>query len=303
MGKTAIVFSGQGAQYAGMGKYLYDNFESARQVFLTAESLRKNTIAQCFEGSKEELQKTENTQPCLFTAGIAAAFALREKGLKASGCAGFSLGEFAAIVYSGILSFEDGFKLVCKRAEIMAQYTDNNGAMAAVLKLDTSAVEQLCLETGGVYPVNYNCEGQTVIAGTADKIAEFSQKAAALGGKSIKLAVSGAFHSPYMQKAFEKFSGELNNYSFRKAKMPLYSNVTALPYGDNTAELLALQIKSPVLWQKTIQNMIADGYDSFIEAGAGNTLCGLIKRIDGNVKIFGTNNLEEFDAVISADLK
>jgi [acyl-carrier-protein] S-malonyltransferase len=300
MGNTAIVFSGQGAQYSGMGKYLYDNYDSAKEVFSRAEKLRKGTISQCFEGSKEELDKTENTQPCLFAVDLAAAYALEEAGVTAKGAAGFSLGEVAGVVFCGMLDFEEGFRLVCKRAALMAEAArESGGVMAAVLKISAEAVEKLCTESEGFYPVNYNCEGQTVVAGVSDKLALFSEKVSAAGGKVIKLAVSGAFHSPYMQKAYEKFNKFASQIEFSKPRIPLYANVTALPYG-NPAELLPLQIKSPVLWRKTIENMISEGFDTFIEAGAGNTLSGLIKRINGAVKIYGTNNKEEFKAALSA---
>jgi [acyl-carrier-protein] S-malonyltransferase len=300
MGNTAIVFSGQGAQYSGMGKYLYDNYNSAKEVFLRAEKLRRGTISQCFEGSKEELDKTENTQPCLFTVDLAAAYALEEVGIKAEGAAGFSLGEVAGVVFCGMLNFEEGFGLVCQRAALMAEAArESDGVMAAVLKISAETVEKLCAETDGFYPVNYNCEGQTVVAGISDKLTLFAEKVSAAGGRVIKLAVSGAFHSPYMQKAYEKFNKLTSQIKFNQPKIPLYANVTALPYGE-AAELLPLQIKSPVLWRKTVENMIWEGFDTFIEAGAGNTLSGLIKRINGAVKIYGTNNKEEFEAALSA---
>jgi len=301
MDKTAIVFSGQGAQASGMGKFLYDNYNLSKKVFLKAENLRKGTISQCFEGSKEELSCTLNTQPCLFTVDLAAAYALEEIGIKACGCAGFSLGELAGLIYSGMLSFKEGFNLVCKRAEIMDSETANSeGAMAAILKTDNSLIEKLCAETGSVFPVNYNCKGQTVIAGTKEKIAEVSKKITEAGGRAIRLAVSGAFHSPYMENAYKKFKQVTDNITFNIPLMPLYSNVTALPYTKDVSTLLSLQIKSPVLWQKTIENMIKEGFNTFIEAGTGTTLANLIKRINPLVKVYNTNNKQEVDAVLSA---
>lgn len=291
MHKIAIVFSGQGAQSAGMGKDLYDNFKSARNIFDTAEKLRKGTIAQCFEGSKEELSKTINTQPCLFTVDVAAYAALKESGIVAGGFAGFSLGELAAVVCSGMLGFEQGFKLVCQRAQIMDK--QQGGAMAAVLKINSSEVEKLCQSIKEVYPVNYNCEGQTVVAGSMQSIDRLIAEAAAMGGRAIKLAVSGAFHSPFMESAYQQFSAVLGGYTFNAAEAAIYSNVTAKPYENDAARLLSLQVKSAVLWQKTVENMIADGFDTFIEAGWGNTLFNLIKRISGQVNIFGATNYEE----------
>lgn len=300
MCKTAIVFSGQGAQAPGMGNELFDTYKSAKDIFNRAEALRPGTIRQCFEGSKEELTQTINTQPCLFTVDVAAGFALKETGVMADGVAGFSLGELAGVVYSGMLSFEEGFKLVCKRAEIMDEASKSGGCMAAVLKTECSVIEKLCSEIGGVYPVNYNCEGQTVVAGSENEIAVLTQKISIIGGRVIKLPVSGAFHSPYMQKAYESFKSVTNALDFKKPKIDLYSNVTAKPYGQNISELLSLQLKSPVLWQKTIENMINEGFDTFIEAGTGNTLAGLIKRINPNVNIFSAINKEGINAVLAA---
>lgn len=291
MHKIAVVFSGQGAQSAGMGKDLYDNFKSSREIFDTAEKLRSGTIAQCFEGSKEELSKTSNTQPCLFTVDVAAYAALKESGITAQGFAGFSLGELAAVVCGGMLEFEQGFELVCQRAQIMDR--QQGGAMAAVLKLSSSEVEKLCDSIKDVYPVNYNCPGQTVVAGSMQSIDKLIAEVAAMGGRAVKLAVGGAFHSPFMEEAYIQFSEVLCGYKFSVSRAPIYSNVTAKPYDDDAARLLSLQVKSAVLWQKTIGNMIADGFDTFIEAGWGNTLFNLIKRISENVNVFSATNYGE----------
>lgn len=302
MGRTAIVFSGQGAQAPGMGLSLYETYPSAKKVFERAEKLRKGTLRQCFEGGKEELFMTVNTQPCLFTVDLASAAALKDCGINADGAAGFSLGELAGLVYSGMLNFEDCFNLVVKRAEIMqAEALKKGGCLAAVLKADSGTVEKLCGETGGVYPVNYNCKGQTVVAGGEKEIQILTQKISSEGGRVIRLAVSGAFHSPYMEDAYTAFKQETEKLAFADAKIPLYSNVSANPYGKNAAQLLSLQIKSPVLWQKTIENMEKDGFDTFIEAGTGKTLCGLIKRISDRIRVYGAENKEEINALLGAE--
>lgn len=304
MGKIAIVFSGQGAQTAGMGRELYETYPSVKKIFETAEKLRHGTIKQCFEGTAEELSQTINTQPCLFTVDIASAQALKENGIIAEGVAGFSLGELAGIVYSKMLNFEDGFNLVCRRAEIMhTEAIKKGGCMAAVIKIGCKTIEILCNDIGNIYPVNYNCEGQTVVAGGEKELEILNQKITALGGRIIKLPVSGAFHSPYMEEAYSLFKKETVKYNFKKSEIPLYSNVTAKPYDYNYAEFLALQVKSPVLWQKTIENMIGSGFDTFIEAGTGKTLTNLIKRISDNVKVFNAENNESLKAVLAAGIR
>ena len=204
---TALVFSGQGAQYTGMGKDLYENSPAAKAVFDMAESIRPGTIKQCFEGTKEELSVTINTQPCVFITDLAAAAAVAEKGVKIDCVAGFSLGEIAAIAFAGMLSYEDAFKLVCKRAELMDKAAkENPGAMAAIMKISPEQVEEICAGFEKAYPVNYNSPAQTVVAASQEEIDELCEKVKAVKGKAVKLAVSGAFHSPFMNGAADGLS-------------------------------------------------------------------------------------------------
>jgi [acyl-carrier-protein] S-malonyltransferase len=198
---------------------------------------------------------------------MACAAALSEAGVRAQGVAGFSLGELAALAYSGIVSEEQAFSLVCQRARLMDRCGDTQkGAMAAVLKLNNRTVEGLCREAG-VFPVNYNCEGQLVAAGTENGIQKLIELCAKVGGKALRLPVSGAFHSPLMRDAARGLTRALRELTFKSPVMPIYANATAEPYGSDPADLLAQQVISPVLWQQTIENMVQNGYDTFVEAG------------------------------------
>lgn len=301
MGKTAIVFSGQGAQYSGMGKSLYETSPAAKKLYDLAETLRPGTLRQSFEGTSEELSKTANTQPCLYLVDICAALALREMGICADAVAGFSLGELAALAYSGAFTPEEGFEIVMKRSELMQKASEENDtAMAAVLKLDSAAVEEMCSEIEDAYPVNYNSPVQTVVAGTKSAIAELHTKVKERGARAVDLAVSAAFHSPFMDGAAAEFADFLSGKRLGAPNIPLYANSTSLPYGSDTFAALSVQMNSPVRWCSTIQNMIADGFTTFIEAGAGKTLCGLIKKISSDVDIYSVEDAETLRATVEA---
>ncbi len=298
MGKIAFVFSGQGAQYSGMGKELYNNSPAAKSVYDMADGIRKGTSAQCFEGTTEELCKTVNTQPCVFTADLAAARFLEEKGVKADCVAGFSLGEIAALAFSGILSDEEAFKLVCKRGELMDKAaTENPGAMAAVMKITPEKVEEVCKGFDKTYPVNYNSPAQTVVATTSENAESFCEAVKAAGGRAKLLAVSGAFHSPFMADAAKGLAEYMQDIEFAQPKVTIYSDYTAKPYEGDYKELVRAQVENPVRWQTIVENMIKDGVDTFIEIGVGKTLTGLIKRIDNSVKAFKVETPADFEAL------
>lgn len=299
MGQVAFVFSGQGAQYSGMGAKLAAENEAAAAVFRTLDALRPGTSQQCFSGTAEELRQTENTQPCLFAVELAAAAALTAGGLHPDRTAGFSLGELSALTFSGGASLETGFSLVCRRGELMGRAAQAvETGMAAVLKLEDAQVETLCARFPGVYPVNYNCPGQVAVAGKKEALAAFSQAVKEAGGRALPLKVAGGFHSPFMTEAAEAFGTFLGTVSLSRPGIPLYSDYTGDLYEEDLKNLLEQQINHPVRWQTIIRNMIAAGVDTFVEVGPGSTLCGLIRKIDPAVRTFAVEDPESLEKAL-----
>lgn len=285
MGKIAFVFSGQGDQFPGMGKDLADKYPSAKAVFDMCDGIRPGTSEQCFNGTEEELKETKNTQPCLFAMELAAANVLFDKGVRPEALAGFSLGEVTAATAAGIFDNETGFRLVCKRGELMQTEAEKfDTSMAAVVKLTPEQIQDVCAKYSDVYPVNFNCPGQITVSGLASQMKDFSADVKAAGGRALPLKLKGAFHSPFMNAASEAFRVELENAKINKGNITLYSDLTSMPYTDDVAELLSKQICSPVLWEKIVRNMMADGFDTFIEIGPGRTLTNMIKKISADVK-------------------
>ena len=285
MGKIAFVFSGQGDQHPGMGKELADKYRSAAAVYEMCDSIRPNNSAQCFEGTEEDLKETKNTQPCLFAMELAAASVLNEKGIVPDAVAGFSLGEVVAATVSGIFDNETGFRLVCKRGELMQKEAEKfDTSMAAVVKLTEEQVREVCAKYKNIYPVNFNCPGQITVSGLTEQMTDFFADIKAAGGRALPLKVKGAFHSPFMNKAAEEFAEEIRKVNINKNNITLYSNMTAEPYTQDVTALLSEQICNPVMWEKIIKNMISNGIDTFIEIGPGKTLTNMIKKIDPNVE-------------------
>lgn len=282
MDRIAFVFAGQGAQAPGMGMDLYENIASVRPYFDRAEAIRPGTLKQCFEGPAEELAQTINAQPCLFLVDYVCAVAAREIAGQPAFAAGFSLGEMAAAAFSGLLSFEEAFRLVLKRAKLMQDAAEKHpGAMFAVVKLPAEKVAELCRGLYEAFPVNFNAPGQTVVACAQETAEALVSAARAEGGRAIRLNVSGAFHSPFMRPATEGMRTALAGMAFSSPEMPLYANLTARPYRPGQeADALSGQISSPVRWQETVEHMIAEGVRLFVEVGPGNTLSGLIQKID-----------------------
>ena len=300
MGKIAFVFSGQGAQAPGMGKELYECSDAAKAVFELCDSIRPGTSEQCFNGTKEELTVTANTQPDMFAVEVAAARALVDAGIQPDALAGFSLGEISALAFSGAVSLEDGFKLVCRRGELMQEASNAaDSAMVAVVKLPPEKVEELAGQFNQVYPVNYNSPAQTVCAGLSSSMDGFKAAVKAAGGRALPLKVSGAFHSPFMSSAAKGLAEVLAPMEFGTPSCPLYSNVTAQPYEDGQfKDLLSRQVENPVRWQTIVENMIAAGVDTFIEVGPGKTLAGLIGKINSDVRALNVEDAESLKHTI-----
>lgn len=284
MGKVAFVYSGQGDQYPGMGKELAAEYPVAEKVFVQCDKMRPGTTFQCFIGSAELLQETKITQPCLFALEMAATEVLKSCGIQPDAVTGFSLGEIVAATASGLFTLETGFRMVCKRGDLMqAVAEDMDTTMVAVVRLTSDQVQQACSHYADVYPVNFNAPGQITVSGRSAQILSFAGLVREMGGRAIPLKVNGAFHSPFMQKAADAFAEELSKIELLEQRIPLYSNLTGELYTKNARELLSRQICNPVQWEQLVRNMIADGIDTFIEIGPGRTLTNLIRRIDSSV--------------------
>ena len=294
MGKIAFVFSGQGAQKAGMGKAFYEANETVHGLFDGAEALRAGTLKQCFEGTAEELKETQNTQPCLYLADLAAAITLSEAGITPEGVAGFSLGELPALAFAGAYSPLDGFQLACARGKAMAKAAaEHPASMLAVMKLENSKVEEVCKQFKQVYPVNYNAPGQLVVAGAREEMDAFNKAIREAGGRGLPVAVGGGFHSPFMDEASREFAEAAKVFDLKKPAITVYSNFTTEPYTENVRELMEQQINHSLRWQESIERMAADGFDTFIEVGVGDTLKKLIKRILPDARVYNVSNMEE----------
>ncbi|QUL57716.1 ACP S-malonyltransferase [Paenibacillus tritici] len=305
MSKIAFVFPGQGAQTVGMGKDVYEAVPQSRAVFEKGDEVLGFPLSRLvFEGPDSELKQTVNTQPALVTASVAYLEALRGLNITPDYVAGHSLGEYSALVAAGVLSYEDAVRLVRQRGQFMEEAVPGGqGAMAAVLGAERGALTELCRsisESGNsVELANVNCPGQIVVSGSVAGVGEVVQRVKEAGGKrAIPLEVSGPFHSSLMKGAAERLAAELQKVTFNAPAMPVVVNVTAAPVTDpeEIRNLLVAQVFSPVLWQDSVEWLIAAGVDTFVEIGSGSVLAGLIRKIDKNVKVVNINSLESAGA-------
>ncbi len=306
MGKTAIVFPGQGAQYVGMGQGFAENFPVSKKVFEAASQAMGYSMEDlCFRSSDEDLRKTENTQPSILTTCIAIYKALEDKGIKADGFAGLSLGEYAALVAAGAMPFENAVKVVRKRGQYMQEEVPMGvGGMAAILGLANDKVIEACEKasaTGVVEPANFNCPAQLVIAGEVGAVEKAVEICKEMGAKkAIMLPVSAPFHTSMLKGAGEKLALELDNVTFSPLNKPVVGNVEADFISSETEikDLLIRQVSNPVRWEESIQRMINDGYDTFIEVGPGKSLSKFIKRISKDVQILNVEDPASLDKTL-----
>lgn len=306
MAKTAFIFPGQGAQYVGMAKDFYDRMDECRKIIDEADGLMDFDLKKILFEENDLINKTEYTQAAMLAAEICVLKAVELKGIKADVTAGLSLGEYAALVECGSLSFGDAMKLVRKRGIYMEnEVPAGQGKMAAVIGLDADAVEKVCLDIAAqtgkpVSAANYNCPGQIVISGAAEAVEAAVEPLKEAGAKLVSmLNVSGPFHSPMLKGAGDKLAKELEKVVFDKPQIPYINNVAAETVTDsaNIKDTLERQVYSPVRWQQTMEKMLADGVDTFYEIGPGKTLAGFMKRIDRSVKVITVNTVENWEAL------
>lgn len=281
-----------------MGEKLYEAYPEIRELYENAEKIFPGITEISFHGTADDLKKTENTQPALYLAELSAALILKKNGIEASALAGFSLGEIPALSFGGAFDYIEGFRIVCKRGEFMSADPGVETAMAAVLKLDGETVEKICASHSGLYPVNYNCPGQITVSGTKEALNDAKAEFTEAGGRVIPLAVSGAFHSPFMDKASEEFGAFLSTCDIKSPVTTVYANRNAAPY-ENVVETMQAQINHPVLWEKTVRAMAESGVDTFIEVGPGQTLSKFVQKTVPGAKTYHAETPEEIEKIVS----
>lgn len=304
MSKIAFIFPGQGAQACGMGKDFYEQTETGKRIFDKATELMGFSMPQlCFE-ENDRLDITEYTQAAMVTTSIAMMRVLEENGIKPDVAAGLSLGEYCALAAAGVMSDEDAIRTVRQRGILMQEAVPvGEGAMAAILALDAAAIEEVTGEMEGVWIANYNCPGQIVISGEKAAVEEACEKLKAAGAKrAVMLNVSGPFHSGMLTAAGEKLGQVLSQVDLHEPRIPYVANVTAryVKSAGEVKELLTRQVSSSVRWQQSVEAMIGDGVDTFIEIGPGKTLAGFMRKISRDVKTLNVEKLEDVNKVVEA---
>ena len=302
MKKIAFIFPGQGSQYVGMGKDFYETFPCAKEMIDLAEKVSGIPMKELLFEENENINITKYTQIAMLADELAIWSVLREKGVESAVNAGLSLGEYAALVASGVMTPEDAFRVVTKRGEFMQEVVPTGGAMTAVLGADTAVIENICEETEGIVSIaNYNCPGQIVITGEQKAVDTAAAALKEAGAKRCTpLNVSGPFHSAMLLPAGEKLAAELEQVEIHKIAVPYITNVTADYVTDSSQvkELLKKQISSSVRWQQSVERMIADGVEAFIEIGPKKSLCGFMKRIDKTVPAYHVDKVTDLESVL-----
>ena len=302
--KRAFLFPGQGAQTVGMGKDIFEKYEEARKIYDEASKISGMDIKKlCFEGPEEELNKTENTQIAILVTSLAILEVLKSKGIEAEISCGLSLGEYTALIYSGIISFEDGIKLIKKRGYYMGNLIpDEEYSMAAVIGLDSKKIEEICKEIKDlgkfVVPANYNCTTQTVVSGNKEAVDIAIEKLKEAGAKRVvPLKTSGPFHTSKLEKAKEAYSKELENVEFKQGKVRVIKNLDGTFYkeNDDIKNILSNHIVNPVRFDRAIKLMQEENIEEYLEIGPGKTLTGFVRKDNREAKTYNINSLESLE--------